>query len=210
MSSAGTSQLTTDEASAPARVSFEDFLRWRHEGTLAEWIDGEAIIITPVSLEHARLREFLARLLGDYAEAHQLGEVLGGPFVMRLPTRPSGREPDLFFVATAHRDRLRETYLDSPTDLVVEIVSPESAIRDWGDTFVEYEAAGMPEHWLIDPIRREAIFYQAGDDGLYHPALVSEGVYHALALPGFWLRVEWLWRQPLPGKAEALRQRGLT
>jgi Uma2 family endonuclease len=123
---------------------------------------------------------------------------------MRLETRPSGREPDLVFVSTAHADRLRETYIDGPADLAVEIVSPESVARDRGEKFVEYETGGVLEYWLIDPLRREARFHRRGEDGRYHPGPVdADGFYHSVVLPEFRLRVDWLWQDPLP-TAEAL------
>jgi Uma2 family endonuclease len=45
---------------------------------------------------------------------------------MRLPFVPSGREPDLLYIATEHLSRLEDTYLDGPADVVVEVVSTES------------------------------------------------------------------------------------
>ncbi len=102
-------------------------------------------------------------------------------------------------------DLIKETYLDGPADLAVEIVSPESVGRDRGEKFIEYEAAGIPEFWLIDPERRRAEFYELSADGLYHLAAVPEGICHSKILPGFFLRVEWLWRSPAP-TIEALRE----
>jgi Uma2 family endonuclease len=118
---------------------------------------------------------------------------------MRLPTRPSGREPDVLFVATEHADRIRDTYLDGPADLAIEIISPESDARDRGHKFVEYEGGGVTEYWLIDPLRREAWFYQQAGDGRYHPGPIdADGFYRSSVLSGFRLRVDWLWQQPLP------------
>jgi len=42
-------------------------------------------------------------------------------------------------------------------------------------------------------------FYHLGEDGRYRTAFAgAEGEYHSRAIPGFWLRVEWLWQEPLP------------
>ncbi|MEJ7756097.1 MAG: Uma2 family endonuclease [Nocardioidaceae bacterium] len=54
----------------------------------------------------------------------------------------------------------QKTYLDGAADLAIEIISPESIGRDRGEKFVEYEAAGIREYWLIDPERRQAEFYR--------------------------------------------------
>ena len=188
-------------------MSFEEFLAWADEDAFAEWVDGELLIMSPASADHQRVRDFLLMLMRLFVEAHGLGEVFSAPFLMRLPTRPSGREPDLLFVAAAHADRVRETYLDCPADLAVEIVSPESEARDRGDKLLEYQDAGIPEYWLIDPLRREAVFHRLGDNGRYHPAAIdSDGVYRSDILPGFRLRVAWLWQRPLPPITEVAPQ----
>jgi Uma2 family endonuclease len=73
--------------------------------------------------------------------------------------------------------------------------------RDREDKFYEYEAAGIPEYWIIDPRpnRRRAYFYQRDDHGHYQPvAPDAAGRYHSRVLPGFWLKPEWLWQEKLP------------
>jgi Uma2 family endonuclease len=189
----------------PTPVSFEEFLAWADEDARAEWVDGEIVLMSPSNLEHNELIDFINDLVKTYVRAHQLGRVFFAEILMRLPTRPSGRVPDVLFVAAAHADRLHETYLDGPADLVVEIVSPDSTERDRVDKFAEYEAAGIPEYWLVDPIREEATFYQRGADGRYHPGPVDrDGFYRSRVLPGFRLRLTWLWQRPLPTLAEVL------
>jgi Uma2 family endonuclease len=104
--------------------------------------------MSPSNLLHQALALFLARLVAAFVEAHDLGQVWIPPTLMRLSSRPSGREPDLLFVASEHLDRLRGTYIDGPADLVVEVVSPESEERDRVEKLAEYEAARVPEYWL--------------------------------------------------------------
>jgi hypothetical protein len=46
-----------------------------------------------------------------------------------------------------------------------------------------------------------------GEDGCYRVVLSgAEGVYHFEAVPGFWLRVKWLWQEPLPKVLDVLRE----
>jgi len=195
-------------ATAPEKrkMTYEEFLAWADEDTLAEWVDGEVIVASPASQRHQQIVKFLARLLDTYVSSRKLGELLFAPFQVKLGPDLPGREPDLLFVAREHADRLKETHLDGPADLIVEIVSPESRERDRGAKFYEYEAAGVGEYWLIDSQRRQAEFHQLGGDGFYH--LIppdAEGVYRSVVLPGFWLRVDWLWQDPLPTPVETLR-----
>lgn len=171
-------------------------MQWADEDTRAEWVDGEVIWMSPLSIEHQEIGRFLLRVLSEWVEAHDLGIVCYEGFVMKLDVRSSGREPDILFVANENRGRLHNTYLDGPADLAVEIISPESVERDRVDKFHEYQAGGMREYWLIDPLHRQAEWYQRGEDGLYHLAAVEDGVYHSHVLPGLWLREAWLWQPP--------------
>ena len=189
------------------RMNFEEFMAWADEDTHAEWVDGEVIFMSPLSTDHQEIGRFLLRALSEWVEFHGLGDIRYEGFLMKLETRPSGREPDILFVANENRGRLRNTYLDGPADLVVEIVSPESVERDRVDKFHEYQAGGVREYWLIDPQQRRAQWYQRGEDGLYRLAATEDGVYHSRVLPGLWLREAWLW-QP-PKLRDVLREWGL-
>jgi Uma2 family endonuclease len=194
----------------PGPVSFEEFLAWCDEDTHAEWVDGAIIMMSPASDHHQDLSDFLITVIRLYNEAHQLGWIRSAPFLMRTDVKPSGREPDILFVTKERMQLVQATFLDGPADLIVEIVSPESIGRDRGEKFVEYEAAGVKEYWLIDPLRQQAEFYQLDDQGVYHAAaLDADGNYHSIMLPGFWLRVTWLWQQPLPPLLGILKELGV-
>ncbi|MEW6366325.1 MAG: Uma2 family endonuclease [Acidobacteriota bacterium] len=176
------------------KMTYEEFLSWADEDTLAEWVDGEVVMSSPASKQHQNIADFLLKIMGIYAEAHNLGVVISAPFQIKLE---QGREPDLLFVASKHMDRLKDTFLDGPADLVVEIVSPDSLDRDRGAKYYEYERAGIPEYWLIDPLRQRVEFYQLDADGRYR--LVepdADGVYRSSSLSAFWLRARWLWQTP--------------
>ena len=120
-------------------------------------------------------------------------EIVDGPrqaVALRLPCDDHGIE------AQERLDQLQPTfYLGSP-DLIVEIVSPDSRRRDRIDKLAEYEAAGVPEYWLIDPRAREAIFRQLDDDGRYRIIEPEEGAYVSRAFEGLRLPVAWLWNPP--------------
>jgi Uma2 family endonuclease len=128
------------------------------------------------------------------------------PFAVRLRVSDQGREPDLLFVCTENLDRLKNTYLDGAADLIIEVASPESMMRDRGQKYIEYEAEGVIEYWLIDPQRRSAEFHRLGEDGLYRPIPPQDHIYHSDVVPGFFLDVRWLWQDPLPSELEILRK----
>ncbi len=87
---------------------------------------------------------------------------------------------------------------------MVEVVSPESAAPDRGDKCSEYARGGVPEYWLIDLLIPQAECYQLHGMSYRTAFSGATGIYHALVLPGFWLRFEWLWQEPLLAVEEAL------
>jgi Uma2 family endonuclease len=195
------------DASAPIRMTFDEFMAWDPETGRAEWVNGEVILVAPAAAEHQDLVVFLIWLLADYIVPRRLGRLFSAPFLMRLPNRPSGREPDLLFIAAEHADRVKSTYRDGPADLVIEVLSPDSERRDRVDKLQEYEAAGIPEYWLFDPLRKDAFFFLLGEDGRYHLSVADQdGIYCSRVLDGFRLKVDWLWRRPLPALANALAE----
>lgn len=193
-------------ASPSQKMSYEEFLVWA-DGLHAEWVDGEVILMSPASKRHQDIAGFLAALFRHFVEAKQLGIVLTAPFQMKLDFRPSGREPDILFIAQENLGRLKETYLEGAADVAVEIISPESQARDRGDKFYEYEQGGVREYWLIDPMRRQAEFYRLGEDQIYRLVPISvDGIFESEVLEGLRLRVDWLWQEPLPPLLSVLKE----
>jgi len=192
-------------------MTYEEFLQWADEGTMAEWVDGEVIVMTPASMRHQDLAVFVVALLRLFVEQRQAGKVLCAPFQMKTGEDLAGREPDAVFVSREHLDRLGDTYLNGPADLAVEIISQESRSRDRRDKFREYEQGGVREYWLIDPIREQAEFYCLDENGTYRLAAIDEeGIFRSVVLAGLWLKVHWLWQDPLPPLMSMLREWGLV
>jgi Uma2 family endonuclease len=188
------------------RMTYEQFLEWAEEDTLAEWVNGEVVMTSPASDRHQDLVYFLVPLLQKYGRFRHLGKVQGAPFQMKIT--PSGREPDALYIASDHVSWLKSAYLDGPADLVVEVISPDSVKRDRVEKFFEYQAAGVQGYWLVDPGAQVAEFYQLGQLGdrtIYQRIAEDEqGIYRSAAISGFWLRVDWLWQDPLPDVEDVL------
>lgn len=203
----GQKPLTNNDTTT--KISYEDFLDWADEDTLAEWVDGKIVMTSPASYKHQRLSKFLIKLLDDFAEAFDLGEVIPPPFQMKIPQ--SGREPDLIFVAKERLNRIQNSFVDGPADMVIEIISPESIERDRKDKFEEYAAGGVPEFWLIDPGQQQAEFYQLDQNQQYQRIMPdADGKYYSRSVKNFWLKEEWLWQAPLPRVQKLLKLIGGT
>lgn len=189
----------------PQRLTWEEYLCFGEENTLAEWIDGRVIVLFSGSTKHQQIVGFLDRVIGFYIETHDLGQVFTAPYAMKLSKLRRGREPDLLFVNREREHLITKTFLNGAADLVVEVVSPESIERDSVQKFAEYEAAGIREYWLIDYTNQTVTFYQLNENGQYQAAETTEGVFRSIVLPGFFIRENWLW-QERPQTIEALRE----
>jgi Uma2 family endonuclease len=167
---------------ATSGMTFEEFLRL--DGHY-EYVNGKAIEMSPISEEHSDISCFVGALLRLFTEQGGGGRVLGHPYVMRPVAGETGRAPDVMFVSSEHLDRIKPTHLEGPADLVVEVVSPESRVRDRGDKFYEYEQAGVREYWIIDSDHKRAEFYRLGSDGAYEPApRAADGRYESAITRG--------------------------
>jgi Uma2 family endonuclease len=193
---------------APVRMSFEDFLKTYEsvEGVQAEWVAGE-VDLYPLGNNdrHQTLVALFYNLFLTFLRRRGLGTAKLAGYRMFLGPDKSAREPDVLVIFSEHIDRIKETYLDGQADIVVEVVSPESDERDHGAKFLEYEAAGVLEYWLVDPLRKEATVYTLGEDKRYHSGHLNErGQLISLALPGFAIALDLLWQESLEPDADTI------
>ncbi len=189
------------QESRRAQMTYEEFLAWADEDVHAEWVDGEVIVFMPPKTRHQGVVTFLVTLLQLFTQFFQLGRVLTAPFEMKPAPDSNAREPDVLFIAQENLSRLTEDRLEGAADLIIEVVSDDSVSRDRGDKFYEYQEAGVQEYWIIDPRPGEerADFWLLDEAGRYSPVPIDEdGVYRSTVIPGFWLRVDWLWAEEFP------------
>lgn len=202
-----TSSADLDISPLPSqkRMTEEEFLAWCDEDTRAEWVDGEVVIMSPVSTDHGRLMRFVLSLLNGFAEERGLGEALGPEVCVRANSKRR-RLPDVFFIAKERADRLLKNHFEGAPSLIVEVVSDDSVDRDWRVKYLEYERAGVDEYWVIDPLYQRVEAYALEGGKGYQSIVPTEGKIASRVVPGFYIRAEWLWQRPLPKVSAALRE----
>jgi Uma2 family endonuclease len=198
----------------PSTMTEEEFVEWSqtHEKVRVEWLNGEVLPMSPVSVRHVRLFVWLLNLLDMHSRRRKLGEVFGSEFVTRLQT-PSGvsrRIPDIMFVARERLQLLRENHLEGAPDLAVEIVSPESVKRDWIEKRAEYESAGVREYRIIGFAEQQFEALELDQQGkLISMHNQPSGLFSSGVLPGLQFRIEWLWEESPPDPIEILKGLGV-
>jgi Uma2 family endonuclease len=191
-------QQATSGETGSGWVSADEYMeRYAHD--FHEWVKGAVIQMSPVSRQHEGLTGYLYMLFQAYFALKPVGDVMREPFVMRLDATESRREPDLQVILKTNLGQLTDTAMIGPADICIEVVSPESVARDYGEKFAEYEKAGVQEYWIIDPIRKAARFNRLNEQKLYNECLLdSDSNYQTPLLPGLKLHVPTLWQEKLP------------
>ncbi len=131
------------EAIAPPRAQTpEELYEALDEETRAELIDGEIVIVPPATLLHGRTQLTISQLLDVFVQSRALGRVF---IDAGMHLGAQRYVPDVAFVASSHAERVQETHIAGAADLVVEVLSPSTAGRDWGSKMRDYEQYGVPE-----------------------------------------------------------------
>jgi Uma2 family endonuclease len=189
----------------PKRMTEEEFVEWCTDETWAEWIDGQVLVMSPVSYKHAKLTSFLIQLVGAFAEEHDLGEVVSEPFQVRFARLRRRRSPDVIFINKNRVPNPEDTHFEGAPDLIIEVVSWESQNRDRREKFLEYEAAGVREYWIVDSVSEtvEANILKGRRFVQRGPKLE---VIRSKVLPGFYIKPSWLWRSRFPSVTSLLKE----
>ena len=183
-------------------LTAEDFLEWLEPGRTAELIDGVIFMHSPVSIRHARLLNFLDRLLGTYVDRHRLGELFREEVAVRLSSR-NAFQPDLAFYRADRGSQIRENHVEGAPDLVVEVLSPRTGYRDIGPKFAEYEQHGVVEYWILDPETLAHRFYRRAGELLVEYAEGATKI-ESRVVPGFFVMREWLDPERTPPITQSL------
>lgn len=182
----------------------EEFLDWLEPGVKADLIDGDKHMHSPVHIKHARLMNFMDRLLGPYVETRKLGEVHREVVAVRLSAR-SVFLPDLAYFTNEQVARLQPNYAPFAPTFVVEVLSPGNPERDLVEKFPKYEEHGVNEYWILDPHDLRHRFFRRENELLVEYAQSGEQIT-AQSVRGFWVKRSWLNPEKLPDVSQCLRE----
>jgi len=136
---------------ATSRITWHDLLVAPDDGQRYEAIGGNLYVTPAPSIRHqvisGNLFEALRRLL--YHPGH--GLVLAAPLGVEFPDSEEGVQPDIVFVRKRRLAIVGADWIRGAPDLVVEILSPTTAVRDRKLKRDLYERQGVAQYWLVDP-----------------------------------------------------------
>ena len=172
-------------AMTPTLVTADQLERLHMPDKRVELVKGVLIVKEPAGYRHGAVAARLTKVLMDYADAQDLGQVVAAETGFTLATDPDTvRAPDAAFI---RRERLPDPapagFARLAPDLVVEVLSPDDRPGEVLAKVADWLSAGTRLVWVVDPARRRARVYRAdGSDGSVETdgALGGEDV-----VPGF-------------------------
>jgi len=139
------------------RKTYQDYLETPDDGQRYELIDGEIIVSpSPILLHQLAVLE-LAVILRAYARQHGAGRVALSPIDVRLAANIVV-QPDVAFVRRGSAaDNPAEARIAGSPELMIEVLSLSNAGHDLVRKRELYARYGVPEYWIVDPIRRTIV-----------------------------------------------------
>jgi Uma2 family endonuclease len=174
-------------------------------GRKADLIGGVIYMASPDNLDAADIFGLLYAVMRFFVDENELGSMHGPRVAFRINEAESP-EPDLAFVLRERRHLLRRGFVAGPPDLAIEIVSPDSVERDYVAKRHQYREAGVSEYWIIDEEHQRITLLRLDGRRRFREIRPRQGKYMSRVLPGFFLRAEWLWQDPLPKAADFLNR----
>ena len=155
-------------AKPATKLTYEDYLKTPDDERW-ELLNGELVMPPAPNIDHQRVSHRLGRRLGVFVEERSLGEVFAAPTDVVL-SDANVVQPDLLFVSTEQEHIITPENIRGAPDLVVEILSPSTASRDWRDKHDLYAEHGVREYWVVDPdaqrvwvmVQRDGVFDEVG------------------------------------------------
>jgi Uma2 family endonuclease len=135
------------------------------EGDYYELINGELVKRAGQLLNHQLVILSFSSILHTFITQNALGTVLFGPLDVYFDDL-NVVQPDIFFIRKERESILTDERVVGAPDLIVEIISPTSVLRDRRDKFRLYEKFGVREYWLVEPASHVVEVYRLVD-GVY-------------------------------------------
>ncbi len=181
------------------RMTADEFFQIPDDGYNYELIDGVVITSPSPNPLHQAICMEIAVQLGMFLRDHPVGRAFP-ELDAHIGQGPTGGDliyrPEVIFIRAERLPEMRDRIV-GPPDLAVEIISPESVVRDYEDKRRRYEAAGVREYWIIDADEKRATFLVLKGDR-FEEAVAVDHIFRSSVLAGLELDVRWLWQRPLP------------
>ena len=174
-------------ALTPRAWTYKDYLGFPEGGPLRyEVIDGELYMTPTPNIRNQRIILKLSQALQSFLARHPFGELFVSPCDAVFSADPlQVVQPDLVFVSAARSSIVTEQNIQGSPDLVIEVLSEGTMLRDRNQKLRLYERFGVLEYWIVDQERNTVSVFRLSEGGYPEPLLFrKEDVLTSPLLPG--------------------------
>ncbi len=171
------------------KFTYRDYLKLEDDKRY-EIIEGELLMAPAPRPYHQDVSAELFLRLRSYVKKKDLGKVYFAPVDVILDEE-NVVQPDILFISKVRLGIIKDRGIFGVPDLVVEVVSPSTFVRDTERKKKLYERFGVKEFWLVFPNDRVFQVWTLGDKGyeLYSYA-EEEGRIKSKIFKGFELDIK--------------------
>jgi Uma2 family endonuclease len=156
--------MSTAPVTTSALLTAEEFAERPDPGYPEELVRGRIVPMSMPKPRHGQICSRVDRILGNHVEDRDLGQVLSndtGVITQRGPDTVRGADVSYYSFARVPKGPLPNRYLDTPPDLIVEVLSPDDRWPKVLAKVAEYLEAGTTVVIVLDDQRRQAHVYRA-------------------------------------------------
>ncbi|MDP2754548.1 MAG: Uma2 family endonuclease [Nitrospirota bacterium] len=131
------------------KYTYEDYLKTSDDKRY-ELIEGELLMTPSPVPEHQRISRKIESIIEKFINEKNPGEVFDAPCDVYLDDE-NVVQPDVFFISKERLDIIGDKNIKGAPDLVIEIISENSAYRDMVQKKKLYARFGVKEYWIVIP-----------------------------------------------------------
>jgi Uma2 family endonuclease len=166
-------------------LTYEDLLQTPEgDGKRYEIIGGVLVASASPQKRHSWLVNLLTFEMRSFARARGIGEVFAAPIDVKL-TPYDDVVPDIFYLSSDRLYLFQDRFVDGPSDLVVEVLSPSTRGRDLREKFQLYARTGVLEYWVVDVDAADLTVYALTASGSFEQLPWEEDRLPTRVLAGF-------------------------
>ena len=144
----------------PASLTYDDYCQIPDDGNRYEVIDGVLYMSPSPIFRHQQISTNLSAMLWSWSKEAQSGQVCHAPMDVVL-SENNIVQPDILFVSNARASIIEEKNIQGAPDLLIEILSEGNRRHDEVRKRDLYEAHGVQEYWVVDPVLETIKVYRS-------------------------------------------------
>ena len=134
------------------RLTYGDYMQTSDDEAY-ELLDGILIDVPSRNMPHQSCQADIVGHLAAFVDERKLGTLLLARTDVVL-SKNDVVQPDIFFISKAREHIIGKLNIKGAPDLVVEIITSETARCDWQEKRELYSFHGVKEYWIADPANK--------------------------------------------------------